>query len=273
MKTILFSAAIGLVSLCSAIGDNLPEGGGSSISLRVQERENDDGTRIPITKEQVDQVVLVIEKRLKLVGIAKPLFTRQGGDCIVVQMPGVDPKEVERISATLGKVAKLELRQVSPRTDEPGPDGRVLAQRVKDGDEIVPGYRAYKLKGKDEKGNESARAILLNRRIALSGSDIARAMAAPQQPDAVDITLNGQGTEKMIALTSNMRPGVDRIAILLDGEVISAPVVNQTPLGKRFMISGLEEPGETQSLANSLMNPLENPLKVEEVRSTAPANK
>ena len=39
----------------------------------------------------------------------------------------------------------------------------------------------------------------------------------------------------MIALTKNMRPQVDRIAIVLDGEVISAPVVNQVPLGKQFI--------------------------------------
>ena len=45
---------------------------------------------------------------------------------------------------------------------------------------------------------------------------------------------------------------------MLDGEVISAPVVNQVPLGKQFIIEGLREPGEVQSLANSLMNPLEN---------------
>jgi SecD/SecF fusion protein len=73
------------------------------------------------------------------------------------------------------------------------------------------------------------------------------------------ITLNDEGTDKMIALTKNMRPGVDRIAIVLDGEVISAPVVNQVPLGKQFIIEGLGEPGEVQNLANSLMNPLKTP--------------
>ena len=74
----------------------------------------------------------------------------------------------------------------------------------------------------------------------------------------------------MIALTKDMRPGVDRIAIVLDGEVISAPVVNQVPLGKHFIIEGLHEPGEVQSLANSLMNPLENALVVEEMRNVSP---
>ena len=97
-------------------------------------------------------------------------------------------------------------------------------------------------------------------------------MPSPQQADAVAITLNTAGTDKMIALTSsdNMRAGIDRIAIVLDGEVVSAPVVNQTPLGKRFIIEGLDEPGEVETLANQLMNPLENPLEVGEMRLISP---
>ncbi|MDP3850320.1 MAG: protein translocase subunit SecD [Luteolibacter sp.] len=244
--------------------------GGSSFSLRIQEREGDDGVKMPITKEQVEQAILVIEKRLNSMGTSDPLIARQGNDGILVQMPGVEPEESANVRSTLEKVAKLELREVSPRNDESSPDGKSLAQRVQDGDEIVPGYRAYTLKGKDEDGNEYKRPILLNRRMALGGSDIANAVPSPQQADAVSITLNGDGTDKMIALTKNMRPQQDRIAIVLDGEVISAPVVNQVPLGKQFIIEGLREPGEVQSLANSLMNPLENPLVVDEERTVSP---
>jgi SecD/SecF fusion protein len=106
--------------------------------------------------------------------------------------------------------------------------------------------------------------------MALGGSDIADAVPSPQQADAVSITLNAEGTDKMIALTKNMRSGVDRIAIVLDGEVISAPVVNQTPLGKQFIVEGLREPGEVQHLASALMNPLENPLVVEMEDTVSP---
>jgi SecD/SecF fusion protein len=88
--------------------------------------------------------------------------------------------------------------------------------------------------------------------------------------DSVDITLNNLGTDKMIALTQHMRPNIDRIAIVLDGIVKSAPVVQSVPLGKNFVINGLDEAGETRQLANALMNPLENPLEVEEERSVSP---
>ena len=244
--------------------------GGSSFSLTIQPRADAEGNEMPITPQQVDQAILVIEKRLNGMGTAEPMIARQGNNGILLQMPGVQPEESAKIRTTLEKVAKLELREVSPRNEEVGPDGKSLAARVLAGSEIIPGYRAFNHKSKDEDGNEIKRPILLNRRAALGGSDIALATPSPQQADAVAITLNGGGTDKMIALTKNMQPGKDRIAIVLDGEVISAPVVNQVPLGKQFIVEGLREPGEVQSLANSLMNPLENALVVGEFRSVSP---
>ena len=269
---------IGTTALCvlaaTPVKDRLKGGidivGGSSFTLRVQPRESDSGEKMEVTPHQVDQAILVIEKRLNSMGTSEPLIARQGTDGILVQMPGVEPEDSAKIRTTLEKVAKLELREVSRRNDEPGPDGKSLAERVMNHGEIVPGYKAYTLKGKDEDGNEYSRPILLNRRMALGGSDIADAVPSPQQADAVSITLNAAGTDKMIALTKNMRSGVDRIAIVLDGEVISAPVVNQTPLGKQFIIEGLREPGEVQHLASALMNPLENPLVVEMEDTVSP---
>lgn len=237
--------------------------GGSSFSLRIQAQEAEDGTKRPITQEQVEQAIAVIDKRLNSMGQADPQIARQGEDRISLQMPGVEPEASARIRATLEKVAKLELREVSPRNDEVGSDGKSLAQRVADGSEIVPGYRAFIEKGKDQEGVEYSRPILLNRKMALGGADIALATPSPSRADGVSITLNDAGTDKMIKLTTNMRKGVDRIAIVLDGEVISAPTVNQTPLGKNFEVTGLNEPGEVKNLANALMNPLENALVVE----------
>ena len=269
---------IGMTALCvlaaTPVEERLKGGidivGGSSFTLRVQPRESDSGEKMEVTPQQVDQAILVIEKRLNSMGTSEPLIARQGTDGILVQMPGVEPETSAKIRETLEKVAKLELREVSRRNDEPGEGGKPLAERVQNGSEIVPGYKAYTLKGKDDDGNEYTRPILLNRRMALGGSDIASAVPSPQQADAVAITLNAEGTDKMIALTKNMTGGVDRIAIVLDGEVISAPVVNQTPLGKQFIIEGLREPGEVQNLANALMNPLENPLVVEMEDTVSP---
>jgi SecD/SecF fusion protein len=270
---------IGICALCFAATwppkERLKGGidilGGSSFSLRIQPKADSDGNLMPITPEQVDKAIEVIEKRLNGMGTAEPLIARQGSDGILLQMPGVEPAESDRIRTELKKVAKLELREVSPRNDEVGgTDRKSLAVRVSEGSEIVPGYAAFTYKHKDQDGKEIKTPILLNKRAALGGKDIAMANPSQQQADAVDIVLNNVGTDKMIALTEHMRPQVDRIAIVLDGEVISAPVVNQVPLGKQFIIEGLRDPGEPKQLANSLMNPLENALEIDEMRKVSP---
>ena len=267
---------IGIVALCglATYTQGLKGGidivGGSAFSLRIQEKENDEGEKMPVTPEQVDEAMRVIEGRLNALGTAEPLIARQGDDGILVQMPGVEPEESERIRDILETVAKLELREVSTRNNENSADGRSLAERVLAGDEIVPGYRAYEVTQDDEDGNEFTTPILLNRRSALGGSDIVFATPSQSRGDSVDITLNGDGTDKMIALTQNMRPGIDRIAIVLDGVVLSAPVVQSVPLGKNFVVNGLDDPGEPKKLANALMNPLDNPLVVEQERTVSP---
>jgi SecD/SecF fusion protein len=269
---------LGICALCIAAvippKDRLKGGidilGGSSFSLHIQPRMDEEGNEMPITPSQVDQAITVIEKRLNSMGTAEPIIARQGSNGILLQMPGVEPQESERIRASLQKVAKLQLHKVSPRNDELGPDRKSLAARVAERLEKEPGYLAFNHKSKDQDGKEIQRPILLKRIPGLGGADIALATPSPQQADAVSITLNGPGTDKMIALTKDLRPGVDRIAIVLDGEVISAPVVNQVPLGKQFIVEGLSEPGEVQNLANSLMNPLENALVVDEMRTVSP---
>ena len=273
MKALLLSAMAGLIASCSSADDKLAEKGGHSILLGVEERVDDGGPKIPVTKQAVEQAILVIQGRLEEMGIAEMIVNQEGEGGILLKLPGVAAEEAGRIGAMLEKSYQIALHEVSPRNDEVGADGKSLAQRVLDGDEIVPGYRAQTLKGKDGDGNDYETPILINRRRALGGEDISMAVVSPVQPDAVDVTLSASGTDKMIALTNAMRPGLDRIAIVMDGEVMSAPVVQSVPLGRNFQINGLDEPGEAQSLAISLMHPLGNPLKVKEVRQIPPAGK
>lgn len=241
--------------------------GGASFSLQIQPKEGAKGKAMPITKEQIDQAKIVIEKRLFAKGYRDALIYQQGEDGLSLQIPGVAEDEAKEIRKLLEEEAKLELHKVSERSDEVTSDARTLAQAVLDGDELVVGQRAFVHRFTDSEGNERKEAILLYRRAALGGKDIARANPSTRQSDAVEITLNSDGTDKMIALTreGNMRLGIDRIAIVLDGEVVSAPVV-QARLGKNFIVEGLNEPGEVERLANQLMNPLENKLLIGEMR-------
>ncbi len=99
----------------------------------------------------------------------------------------------------------------------------------------------------------------------LSEANIKSAKLSPTRPDGVDITLKPEGTKKMIAVTGAMRPGIDRIAILLDGRVFSAPVVQSVPLGKYFAITGLTGEGESTRLAARLTGKTEAEITRESV--------
>jgi preprotein translocase subunit SecD len=239
------------------------------ITLQFQSRENENGEKLPITVEQIEQAIPVIENRLNSLGIPESVISRSGDDKIEVRISESHPDQLDKIRKTLELTNQLKLHQVSPRSEEVGPDGNTLAQRVQAGQEIVPGFRVYKMREKDADGNETTRPILLNRRAALDGDDIDQAHPSPTQPDAVAVTLNKNGARKMATLTARMRLGVDRLAVVLDGEAINAATVHDQ-LGKHFIITGLNRPNEVENLCNALTNPFENALSVVEVRTVAP---
>ncbi len=272
--TILLLGVVGLCALAiypphKTLKMGIDIGGGSAFTVRIQPKLDGNGNPMPITKDQVEEAIRVIQSRLDSMGTAEPIIARQGDDAILVQMPGVKPEQSKQIRITLETVAKLELKEVSPRNDEIGANGKTLAQRVLDGEEIEPRHSVYLETRKDADGNESTRPILLKRVAALGGSDVQAAAPSMDQNDAVSVVLNDKGADKMFNLTKDMRLGTDRIAVLLDGVVICAPSVN-AKLSKNFIISGLDDAGEPKKVANALMNPLENPLKIDEERSVSP---
>ena len=125
------------------------------------------------------------------------------------------------------------------------------------------------LSDEDEDGQVITENILLKRRSALDGSYIVHAqeLYGPYE-GKLTVELNPEGANKMFDLTSKMRPGVDRLAIVLDGKVLSAPVV-QSSLGANFEISGMKDANEAKNIAAALLNPLKNPLLVEEERTVS----
>ncbi len=272
---------IGICTLCALAiyppKENLKGGidlvGGSSFTLLVKPKIDENTMQpIPLTKEDLKQARTTIEKRVNAYGNIDMLAVEQGTDQILIQMPGMNPEESAVIKELLQKVARLELKKVNLEGEVPGPDGRTLAERIHTGDEPrMPGYKVYEQKYKMEDGTERTAHLLLNNRAALTGKDVQQAWPDSMAGShSVSITLTGSGADKMIALTKDMTPRQDRIAVVLDGEVITAPVVNSVPLGKNFQIEGQDSQEEARSLANAMMNPLENPLEIIEERTISP---
>jgi SecD/SecF fusion protein len=245
--------------------------GGSSFTLVVDPKKDDEGKAMPLTKDQIGQAIRTIEKRVNAHGLVDMTIAQRGDNQILLQMPGMSPEESEATQKRLSEVAKLELKGVYMGADpQQSPDGRTFAKRVFDGDETMPGYSAYEVKSKRE-GQEKTEYLLLTNHVALTGKDVLRAI--PEQEgstNSVGITLNNDGARKMNELTRNMEAG-ERIAVLLDNEVLTAPGLrNHGPLPGSFQIDGQESLQEARDLADAMMNPLENPLRFNSASTITP---
>lgn len=175
----------------------------------------------------------IIRRRIDEFGVSEPVIQTQGVDRIVVQLPGI--KEKERAKALLGKMAILEFRLVSDDRD-------ALLKAMKG--EIPPGYEILESK---EGGK-----LLVKRRAELTGSCLKTAMPSQGsfgEPE-IHFTLDGKGT-KIFALVTEQNIG-RRLAIILDNEVLMAPVIQSAIPEGSGRITGKFTQTEVQDIVNVL---------------------
>ena len=214
-----------------------------------------------ITKDLLDQAVEVIRKRVDQYGVSEPVITPQGTDRILVQIAGLDAQQTEQAKTQLQKVAKLEFAIV----DEGGPE-RIA--RIQSGEEVMPPNLVLK-SYKPGKGDKEEIQILVARRAALSGERVRSAIAYfDQQGYGVSLELDAEGATIFDNVASQNKGR--QMAIILDGEVISAPVLQSDHFGGRAQITGQFTDKEARDLASALENPLRVPVQIEETRSVSP---
>ena len=248
--------------MVSTLKPGIDLAGGQAYTLQVHEKIDDTGAPVAVTPGAVAQAIKTLEGRLNPGGQRDMLIQRQGNDRIIIEMPGVEDEEAASIKRRIQETAKLELRAVHPNS-------RTEAPRVKAGETLIPGYTYFEYTFKNDDGEELTEDLLLSKRVEVEGKHVKFAAPDAGQKGVVNIRLSGEGGDRMIRLTKNMTAGRDRIAVVLDGEVKSAPVVQSVPLGSSFIIQGLDSYEEANDLSASLMNPLENPLDVLEIRQVS----
>src|ERR1700726_1792639 len=169
-----------------------------------------------------DQSIETIERRLNQIGTVEPLIQRQGTDRILVQVPGL--QDPQRLKDILGKTAKLEFRMVdltmSPEQalqGRPPPDSEVLYGPEKEG----------------------KTPYLIEKRVLVAGGDLTDAQPGFDQrtnEPIINFRFNNAGARKFGNFT---KENVNRpFAIVLDGEVISAPVIREPITQGSGQISG-----------------------------------
>ncbi len=230
--------------------------GGTSFLIRLVP-QTDNG----ITPDLLDQAVEVIRKRVDQYGVSEPVITPQGTDRILVQIAGLDTKQIEEAKGQLQRVAKLEFSIVDESTD---------LEAVKAGQAVMdPSLVAKPFRPSKENPDADPREILVKRRPALTGESVTRAFAFfDQQGYGVSLELDAEGAKVFDEVARQNRGR--QMAILLDGEVISAPVLQSDHYGGRAQITGNFSDKEARDLASALENPLRVPVKIEETRSVSP---
>jgi SecD/SecF fusion protein len=217
----------------------------------------------PITKDLQERAVEVIRKRVDSLGVSEPDIAPQGTDRVLVQIAGLSNEAVLQAKEQLQRVAKLEFAIVLPDSDG------VLAQ-VAAGQAIMPpGYVVKTLKDTDTKGKTTESKLLIPRKADFSGEHVSKAFAFfDQQGYGVSLEFDSEGAKLFDNLAAANRGS--RLAILLDGEVISAPVLQTDHFGGRAQITGHFTEKEARDLASALENPLRVPVQIEEMRSVSP---
>ena len=230
--------------------------GGTSFLLRLVD-ESGEG----IAPATLDQAIEVIRKRVDQFGVSEPVIAAQGRDRILVQIPGLDTAQLANTKQQLQRVAKLEFSLVHPQSDS-------LLAAIDAGDGVLPpGYVIKEYRDRVE-GREQTFRLLVKQRPDLTGDRVTSANAYYDvQGFGVSMNLDAEGGKMFGDLTGN-NVG-QRLAILLDGEVQSAPNIRQAIYGGQAVITGNFSDQEARNLASVLENPLRTPVEIEETRSVS----
>jgi len=236
--------------------------GGTSFLLEMDlsRRATNGGDPLAGSTFLAEQAVEVLRKRVDAFGVAEPIIQPVGEKGILVQLPGVDESTKESAREQLKKAAFLEFRLVDPENETHLSSGLV-----------PPGYFRLPMKIRSRNGQEGVYPILVKRQAEpLTGKSIKSARVARNpvtgQPE-IDFTLNSDGASVFGEITRNSVG--QRLAIVLDGTVVSAPNINGPILGGSGQITGQFTEKEAFELATALENPLEAPLQIVEERGVS----
>lgn len=231
--------------------------GGSSFTLQIQ---NVEGKQIG--PQVVEQAIGVIRKRLNDLGTSDMIIGPRGTNQIFLQMPGVKEEDREAIREQLKKAAKLDFHLVHPNS-------AALVKGVQDGG-FEPGYELKEYQEKDRKGNViGTEYLLITSRPDLPGTFVEGASAQndPTQGWLTSLSFSADGRKRFGDLT---REHVgDRLAVVLDGVVVSAPSIRTAILNGSAQVTGMGGQRAAMDLASALQNPLEAPLDIIEERSVS----
>lgn len=205
-------------------------------------------------RQSVDRSIPILQKRMQGSGL-RPKVERDGPYRILVQVPS--GQDMARFKALIGQPAKLSFRLIdtSMKVDE------ALRGRVPRSSEV--------LHDRDQVPH------LVSRQVLISGDDLVDAIPAWNRESSQAVILfrfNSNGARRLAQVT---RDNVgSALAVVLDQNVVSAPVIREPILGGSVEISGDFTAEQARDLALQVRSgALPAPLSIIEKRAVEPVTK
>lgn len=215
----------------------------------------------------LSQAVEVLRKRVDQFGVAEPVIQPAGGNQILIQLPGLSQSVKESAKEQIQKAAYLEFRMVKDDSSEiVNPNTGQMLQPV------PPGYEVLKEVDQNPNGPPTVEWLVVKKKPEdnLAGDIVQNAgvqrdnLGNPQ----IEFTLTKDGGERFAEVTRNNIG--HRMAIVLDGELYSAPVINSAIETGNGEITGHYTDQQAFELANILQNPLRAPLTIQSSEDVDP---
>ena len=235
--------------------------GGSEFIVQLAPGKNEDGSPKAVTSSDVQQAIAILEKRLNPDASKDLTMQPEGADRVVIQMPGITEEEIKEVRKTIQTVAHLEFRRVHP-------DSRAKLEQIKARGGIKePGWiempYSNPITGKD--GTVINKSELVRDSADIEGKYVSSAFrTVDAEGNKVALQFNSDGAKLFDDLAAIHYQ--KEMAIIVDGQIHSAPSLRAKQYGGRAEISGGGGKGFTQqeadTLATLLSNPLQNPMKI-----------
>ena len=215
-----------------------------------------------IKKNAIDQALETIRNRIDQFGVSEPEITLQGTDRILIQLPGV--KDPQRAINLIGQTALLEFKLL----DEEGNLDEALKGSIPEGDILL-----YQRVVDPKTGGVRKVPYLLKEKTLMTGEvlkDARVSLDSQFHEPYVALEFDDIGAKLFEQITgANVKK---RLAIILDNNVYSDPVIQERIAGGRAQITGRFSTEEAKDLAVVLRaGALPAPVKILEQRTVGPS--
>ncbi len=236
--------------------------GGTSFLLKMDTTQIDPQGRAAALQQSVE----IIEKRVNQFGVSEPIVQAVGDDRILVQLPGLAEKDRNEARRSIEQTAYLKFQLVHE-------DNERLQGQMATNPRFVPPLGWTNLtQTTTREGQTETRGYLVRvKGHELDGKAIKRAFVQFDEIGRpyVSLTFTSEGAKTFARVTA---ANVGRqLAIILDGELQSAPVIQTEIIGGQAQITGQFSLIEARRLSSILENPLEAPVQVLEERGVDPS--